>query len=197
MTRARPALLAPLEDRGVLTVGDAAGHVAGEPIRGSWWGHPKSHAIFDALQEIEDHPDVLLCKLVEGKQTFVHRRLWPALVRVQREEALWPKLSAEAARLLARVEREGKLTASGKVRVELERAMRVVGIQEHTPSGAHQVVLVPFKTWVPAKVRAQADRLTVEDALEALRAAGFKPAPAASAGKSKGRPAARGRKAKP
>jgi hypothetical protein len=26
--------------------------VAGEPIRGSWWGHPASHAIFDALNTL-------------------------------------------------------------------------------------------------------------------------------------------------
>ena len=26
--------------------------------------------------------DVLVCRLVEGKVTYVHRRLWPALVRL-------------------------------------------------------------------------------------------------------------------
>jgi hypothetical protein len=56
--------------------------VAGEPIRGSWWGHPKGHAIFRAAEAVSDSPDVLVCKLIEGKVTFVHRRLWPALVRL-------------------------------------------------------------------------------------------------------------------
>jgi hypothetical protein len=55
--------------------------VAGEPVRGSWWAHPRAKAIFDALQRACASPDVLVCKLVGGKQTLVHRRLWPALVR--------------------------------------------------------------------------------------------------------------------
>ncbi len=55
--------------------------IAGEPIRGSWWAHPKSHAIYAVLAAVEASPDVLVCRLVGGKRTFVHRRLWPALVR--------------------------------------------------------------------------------------------------------------------
>ena len=56
--------------------------VAGEPIRGSWWGHPAGHAIFDALQTLSESPDVVRLRLVNGKVTLVHRRVWPALVRV-------------------------------------------------------------------------------------------------------------------
>jgi hypothetical protein len=56
--------------------------VAGEPIRGSWWGHPRSHAIFDALNALASSPEVARMRLVGGKVTLVHRRLWPALLRV-------------------------------------------------------------------------------------------------------------------
>jgi hypothetical protein len=56
--------------------------VAGEPIRGSWWGHPRGREIFAALGAVSDSDDVLTFRLVEGKITFVHRRLWPALVRL-------------------------------------------------------------------------------------------------------------------
>ena len=56
--------------------------VAGEPIRGSWWSHPSSHAIFDALNLLADSPDVVRTRLVNGKVTLIHRRLWPALVRL-------------------------------------------------------------------------------------------------------------------
>jgi hypothetical protein len=55
--------------------------IAGGPIRGSWWGHPKAKAIFDAAEAVSDSPDVLVCKLVDGRITYVHRRLWPALVK--------------------------------------------------------------------------------------------------------------------
>jgi hypothetical protein len=56
--------------------------VAGERIRGSWWGHAKGHAIFAVSNAVADSPDVLVCRLVRGKVTYVHRRLWPALVRL-------------------------------------------------------------------------------------------------------------------
>ena len=62
-------------------VPSVAAAIAGEPIRGSWWAHPMSHKIFELTQGIRDRNDILVCRLVNGKVTFVHRRLWPALVR--------------------------------------------------------------------------------------------------------------------
>ena len=56
--------------------------VAGVPITGSWWSHPASHAIFAAINELADSPDVVRLRLVNGKVTLVHRRVWPALVRI-------------------------------------------------------------------------------------------------------------------
>ena len=57
-----------------------AAKVAGEPMRGSWWSHPKGHEIFRLSRAIRESPDVLVCRLVDGKVTYVHRHLWPALV---------------------------------------------------------------------------------------------------------------------
>ena len=62
--------------------------VVGERIRGSWWAHAKAHAIVRILGVVRDCPDVLACRLVDGKVTLVHRRLWPALVRLSQH---WPK----------------------------------------------------------------------------------------------------------
>ena len=56
--------------------------IAGRPIRGSWWGHPKGKAIFACARAIRNSKDILTCRLVGGKVTYVHRRLWPALVRL-------------------------------------------------------------------------------------------------------------------
>jgi len=55
--------------------------VAGAPIRGTWWAHPRSHEIFVVTRAVRDSKDVLVCRLFQRKVTFVHRRLWPALVR--------------------------------------------------------------------------------------------------------------------
>jgi hypothetical protein len=80
--------LAYVEDRGVVLV-SARGPVPrlteaiiDEPIKGSWWAHPRSHQIFAVLQGVTGSEDVLVCRLVDDKVTLVHRRLWPALVRL-------------------------------------------------------------------------------------------------------------------
>ena len=56
--------------------------IAGGPIRGSWWAHPSGHDIFRVADAVSDSDDVLVCKLLDGKVTYVHRRLWPALVKL-------------------------------------------------------------------------------------------------------------------
>ena len=66
----------------VLSLAEA---IAGEAIRGTWWGHPKGRAIFRATRAVRDSADVLVCRLLGGKITYIHRRLWPALVRLADE----------------------------------------------------------------------------------------------------------------
>lgn len=63
-------------------VPSVAEHVAGETIRGSWWTHPKSGEIFRLTRAVRDADEILVCRLVDGKITFVHRKVWPALVRL-------------------------------------------------------------------------------------------------------------------
>jgi hypothetical protein len=74
-----------------------AEHVVGAPIRGSWWAHPQGHAIFELATAVTEHPDVLVCKLVGGKVSYVHRRVWPALVKLAArfERAALSKLVSE------------------------------------------------------------------------------------------------------
>ncbi len=68
--------------------------IVGAPIRGSWWGHKEGKHIFAVLGAVQEHDDILVCRLLAGKLTLVHRRLWPALA------VLAGELPAEA---LARV----------------------------------------------------------------------------------------------
>jgi hypothetical protein len=85
------------------TVPSLAGAIAGGAIRGSWWGHPKGREIFRASAIVCSSPDVLVCKLVDGKITYVHRRVWPALVKLssrfekQRLDRAWDEHTATGA----------------------------------------------------------------------------------------------------
>ena len=58
--------------------------IVGEPVHGSWWSHPRANEILVATRAVRGMADVLVCRLVDGKVTYVHRRLWPALVRLAR-----------------------------------------------------------------------------------------------------------------
>ena len=60
-----------------------AEEIVGERIKGSWWGHPRSHAIHAVTQAVRGAEEILVCRLVEGKVTFVHRDMWSALVRLE------------------------------------------------------------------------------------------------------------------
>lgn len=66
--------------RGVIA--SLADAVAGETLQGTWWSHPRSRAIFAATRAVRSSPQVLVCRLIDGKITFAHQRLWPALARL-------------------------------------------------------------------------------------------------------------------
>jgi hypothetical protein len=144
---------------GLLLLSDAAlpsvtGLVAGTPVRGSWWGHPKGRAMFAAASELAEHPDVTAARLVNGKVTFVHRRLWPALMGVGGAREPWQmdRLSAAARRLLDRVTREGTLRTdeapgSKDAARELEARLLLHADQVHTERGAHARILESWAAW--------------------------------------------------
>ncbi|HUP97513.1 MAG TPA: hypothetical protein VM073_06220 [Usitatibacter sp.] len=56
--------------------------IVGEAIVGSWWAHPRAREIFRVLVAVSESEEVLVCRLVQGRLTLIHRRLWPALVRL-------------------------------------------------------------------------------------------------------------------
>src|SRR5260370_18165162 len=109
-------IIEELQSSGFLLESDAAlssvaSLVAQEPIRGSWWGHPRGHAIFQANAQLAAHPDVIGCKLISGKVTYVHRSLWPALFAVANSREAWQlsRISPSARSLLSKVTREKKV----------------------------------------------------------------------------------------
>jgi hypothetical protein len=56
--------------------------IVGAPVKGSWWGHAKGKQIFHLLNAVRDSGEVLVCRLVDGRVSYVHRDAWPALVRL-------------------------------------------------------------------------------------------------------------------
>jgi hypothetical protein len=153
-----------LERIGLLLRHDAVlpsftGLVTGAPFRGSWWSHPRTHEIYDLLQVFDDGAGALAVKLVDGKVTYVHERLWPALLGVARGRAEWQRagLSQEAHAICDEVGRRGDvrtdaLTTPRSPRRsaaigELERRLLVHADSVHTETGAHRKRLRTWTRW--------------------------------------------------
>src|SRR5215813_8599824 len=105
-----------LEKHGLLLVSDqnfpsVAFSIAPIKRKGSWWSYPEAHTIFAVNNMLEDHPDVLIMKLISGKVTFVHRELWGRIysVGVAREEWQIKSLTSAARTLLKKIDEVGRL----------------------------------------------------------------------------------------
>ncbi len=136
------------------------GIIAGEPMRGSWWSHPMAPVIFQINEKLEDHPDVLITKLVSGKVTFVHRKFWSEILAIgtAREDWQMKGLSPSALKLLTLLDESGTLRTDetsvkalssklGDVIRELERRLLINGEQFHTASGTHAKLLETWRHW--------------------------------------------------
>jgi len=153
--------------------------VAGEPVRGSWWGHPRGKVIFNLSEDLADTGEVLVAKVAHGKVGLVHAALWPALVRIVTDRG-WRAaqergLPAAARDLLARVERLDALrleAADRKPGKVLEQRLLVLAASVHTDKGSHVTVLRPWSRWASAEVTAAACALDLDEARAALAAAG-------------------------
>jgi len=179
--RALRRVLDRLEELGLLLEQDrdlpsVVALVTGDKPRSSWWSHPKGRLVFAVLSRLREHEDVLFTKLLAGKVTLVHRRLWPALLAVARERAGWQTrgLSAAARRVLARTD-EGTHEASGKAVKELEARLLVHAEEVHTESGRHALRVESWDGWARRRgVRAERSlaraRRKIEDAARALAA---------------------------
>lgn len=164
------------------------GQVVGGPVKGSWWGHPDGKLIFRICSALAEHDEVLAVKLVEGKITFVHRTLWPALLRVV-TDGRWRKgarasLGKMAQRLFGQIENNGELHmaavegnlkpdmrgAMRKAKLELEKSLLVLSTSEHTSAGKHESVLISWRRWAE-RVRATEATASFADALAELQQA--------------------------
>ena len=133
--------------------------VAGEKISGSWWSHKAGQEIFAVSEMLEDHPDVLILKLISNKVTFVHRDLWGRIysIGIARDDWQLRKLSPVAKRLLNALDNEGWLQTNklgkefgpkpGDVARELESRLLLHANQIHTETGAHAKIIETWPTW--------------------------------------------------
>ena len=141
----------------------------GAVARGSWWSLPEAGELYAALEHAAEHADVLVAKLVAGKVTLIHRRLWPALLAVATAREPWQLrgLSAAARRMLARLDAGHSIDAAGAPGKELERRMLARAATVHSASGKHVTTLEPWPAWAARTGCAVIDVDTAKRELEA------------------------------
>jgi hypothetical protein len=183
--------------------------VARTPVAGSWWSHPDGRAIYAVAERLADDPQLVLAKLLDGKDTWVHPRLTPALLAVGRAGEPWQVagLSPAARALRSRLQRAGELPASGPAARELQQRLLCVGLQVHTTAGRHATRLRTWARWaqdcglsepLPA---ASAGRSQLESAARSLGGEAavarlpWRPQPAAPASQAASRTPRAGRRA--
>ena len=155
--------------------------ITGEPMKGSWWSHPMAQTIFQVNERLDDHPDVLIAKLLAGKVTFVHRQFWPALLAVATSKGPWqmrnlPEAAQQVLKFLKKagsvrsdelkIGTVGRKELSESVRI-LERRLLIHSRQVHTESGAHAKVLESWESWA-ASAKLKTGEISLAEATECL-----------------------------
>lgn len=181
--------VAVLERQGLLMQSDAklpsvVSLVVGQPVRGSWWGHPQGDAIHMLNTQLREHPDVIATHLVCRKITYVHRRLWPELFGAATSKEKWQLdgLSKDCRDVFRRVEKRGFIRSDDEALLpslssverrsvirELEQRLLVHCIEVHTQRGTHAKAM---QSWARCRRQKKFRRkaLAAPDARERLEA---------------------------
>ena len=145
--------------------------------------------VYELSCRLYDHPDALCTKLIGGKATYVHRRLWPAVLAVGTSGEAWQTegLPQAAGSILEEVRRRGSLrfddiprtdgkSPSGAVK-ELETRLLARGFQIHTDFGNHVRMLESWDCWAAGnhlqlgELTAEEGKRQIEQAYASLRGA--------------------------
>jgi len=161
--------------------------ITGSPLRSSWWSHPLAHTIFHVNGQLEEHPEVLVTKLIASKVTFVHKKLWPQILTIGMAGERWQTepLSVSARALLEMVEVKGFLRSDmvifpgskkspmkakpGNAARELEQKLLIHAAQFHTDSGAHAKILETWEHWI-GRTGFTAASISVDEAKKKIEA---------------------------
>ena len=135
------------------------------------------HVIYNISETLSDSEEALTCKLIQGKLTFVHISLWPALYRIV-TDAQWiseriPRLKPVARKILETLQEIENASTDqlreilflndkqdrknlSKAILELETYVLVHSRSVHTEKGKHVRVLERWEMWGSEKIKAEA-----------------------------------------
>lgn len=158
------------------------GIVAGKPVKGSWWGHPKGNLMYNLSNELMWEKDILTVKLINHKITFIQKRHWDALFAIVSEQSPWQMkgLAVTHKNLLKQVTQNKLLRADnpklkktpsevGKLANKLEERLLLYSEGIHTASGKHVRQLSSWPQIFKLK-KFKPKKLSYESAIDHFRA---------------------------
>ena len=139
--------------------------------------------IFNVNEQLEDHEEVLVTKLISAKVTFVHKQLWSEVMSIGISNSDWQTegLKDEANSLLGSIAREGQVrtdkldwptkfkTKPGDAARQLEERLLIVSSSVHTETGAHAKQIESWKHW-SQRVSYKSEKLKPSAAMSRLEA---------------------------
>lgn len=130
------------------------GIITGQSLSTSWWGHPRGQEIFNCLESLDEQ--AIATNLINGKVTFVDKRLWPAVVAIGSSGEPWQTAGL------------GRNPKTKEIRERLLQFAEEV----HTESGRHETRLKPWSEFARERgvvtIAAEAARAEIESAAMAL-----------------------------
>jgi hypothetical protein len=132
--------------------------IVGGKIVGSWWGHPLANPIYNGLGWLEHNRNVLVIKLLDGKVTYIHESLFSEIYSIVSETRNWQlkNLKPDDLKLFKYVSKKNKVPSDDpqlknlvkdtkKSFAILENKLMLFCEEEHTESGKHIKIFMPWK----------------------------------------------------
>lgn len=156
-------IIKELNKKGVLLLQDktfpsVVSTIVGEPIIGSWWGHPMANPIYNGLNWAIDQKSIISAKLLSKKVTYINKKLYPFFFSIVSEVRPWQLkgLSKESTELMAMIKKSKtgirsdspefklKYPALKKHIDDLETRLLIYTEEIHTEGGKHAKEIKPW-----------------------------------------------------
>lgn len=160
-----------LRVKGAMLQSEIVNVLLGETITGSWWSHPNARHAYNFLETLAEHKDIYRGRLIEGKVTFIHRRLWKYLIAVGLSKEAWQlrALTVDTTNLLCEIEQNNAVISQGKDAKSLAERLLVAISEIHTETGKHALLLEAWQEWARRRDCDWAKSLTSPEAKTILR----------------------------
>ena len=148
--------------------------IIGERPAGSWWSHPDGKLVYRLAEAAYDSGQLLALRLIGGKVTWVHRSLWPQILRVVTDRAWRAKRlkgAGAAVVTLCKALESGVVVGAKSAEVKKVDLLLLAHSESvHTERGHHERRPESWKRWAK-RVGAVAATGSLEEALAAVREA--------------------------